>query len=85
MTNNGKTRRLCGSHRAGKTRLLLFLGDPNFVSKRRACWAIVGLLSLELTWLRGVHHLFVVDFMVFQGAYGLPRGHAIHFHVSSSV
>ena len=31
---------------------------------------------MELTWLRGWHHLFVVDFMVFQGA-------IFHFHVSS--
>ena len=34
------------------------------------------LLSLELTWLRGVHHLFVVE-------HGLPYGAILHFHVSS--
>ena len=33
-------------------------------------------LPLELTWLRGVHHLFVME-------NGLPYWAILHFHVSS--
>ena len=38
------------------------------------CWGSCTILSLELTWLRGVDHLLVTWNMVFR-----TRGHAIHF------